>query len=99
MRPTASMYDFTVEQALRTGKWERFEHPEKGDTVTLFLGNVAIFSIHNNLLYDNLQHSLKSALRLEFGSESVGIALLVRNAQLEAQLNAAIERIVELESR
>ncbi len=86
-----------LDLAIRQGKWERFEHPEKGPTLTLFLGNVHMLSIHNNLLCG--EPSGTESIRALMGKmhrEWIVPELLIQLSRTRAEYEAAIRVIKEL---
>lgn len=74
------------------GSWERYEHPEKGETLSLMMGNVAILSLHNVLTEG---HMPISRFMHMMANEDVSYFLLAKVARLEQELATAVRLLAE----
>jgi hypothetical protein len=81
-----------LEYVFRHGTWERYEHPEKGETFTLQVGKFPILSIHNILTE---RTDAISYVMSELESKHMFALLLARVAKLEYQVKLLSKLVPE----
>lgn len=79
-----------LRHALRHGTWERYEHPIKGSTLTLQIGQFPVLSIHA-ILVDGPQRPTE-AFWNDFDAE-MQVLLLAQLAKAQRELQIAAEII------
>lgn len=82
-----------LRHAIRNGNWERYEHPTKGETLTLQIGKFPVMSIHA-ILVEGPDRPIEAFLDELQERETVAL-LLSRLAQCQEQLQIAADIIVK----
>lgn len=85
-----------IEDMIRKGRWERFEHPEKGETLTLFAGKVPILSLHSVLAETRRPTTF---FMDKMRDQETTVRLLVELADTRLQLASAIQLLDEFRLR
>lgn len=94
--PNVSFTNMTAEEfiihALKNGEWERYEHPTKGETLTLQIGKFPILSIHT-VLVERRQPITQLMNMLD--TKSFSIALLTQLAKITRELEVATQALAD----
>lgn len=80
-----------IRHALRTGTWERYEHPTKGATLTLQIGAFPVISLHA-ILVDGPQRPVESFWKDLTDRDMVAL-LLTKVALMQSELQIAADVI------
>lgn len=78
--------------AIRNGSWERYEHPQRGETLTLQIGEFAVLSLHNILVDKDRPID---AFWATMKTPELAALLLAKVARLSYELDVAINAVVE----
>jgi hypothetical protein len=80
-----------IRHALRTGTWERYEHPTKGSTLTLQIGRFPVISLHA-ILVDGPQRPVES-FWTDLTDRDMVALLLAKVASMQRELQIAADVI------
>ena len=79
-----------LRRAIQAGTWERYEHPERGETLSLRVGNVAVLSLHNILAAEGVD---LNRLVQNLADPALVATLMARLAKVEYQLRIATKAL------
>jgi hypothetical protein len=87
-----------IKAAISKGRWERYEHPQKGQTLTLLAGNVAVLSLHEIILSGQVPAGRFMDMFRD-KDQHLAFFLLAENAKLQKQMTALLELLEEMKTQ
>lgn len=87
-----------IKSMIAQGSWERYEHPQKGETLTLLAGKVAVISIHEILLGAGLP-ATRFMEMMKDNDQHLAYFLLAENAQLRKQITTLLELLDDMKAQ